>query len=255
MNYALVGRGRMGRAIAGQAERRGHTCVATFDSAAASAGIDGERLADAVVAFEFTQGPAAERNATALLRAGCSVVCGTTGWIPSNALRELAARCSCAFMLAPNFSLGVQLFFRIADDAARRIAKLGLHEPYVHEAHHRGKRDMPSGTARRLAEILLEADPRLTDVLEGHHDGVLAPGVLQVTSIRAGAEPGRHTLGFDGAHDTITLSHRARSRDGFALGAVLAGEWIAGRSGWQSFDGAVDEFLARGVEGKGGAGE
>lgn len=243
MKVALVGCGKMGAAIEGQAIRRGHDVVARLCS-------DGPRppnaalLAGAEVAFEFTAPAAAEANVRHLLEAGVSVVCGTTGWTPAPELDGIARQGGVAFVVAPNFSLGVQLFYRVVRRAAEVFGAAGLHEPYVVESHHRGKRDAPSGTARRLGEIVIESDPRLREVHLGNPAGVLPPHVLQIASIRAGAEPGTHVVGFDGANDRVTLCHAARGREGFALGAVLAAEWVQGQRGRHSFEDLVDRFLA-----------
>ena len=123
------------------------------------------------------------------------------------------------------------------------LAAAGIHQPFVTEAHHREKLDAPSGTASRLAEILIEEDPRLRRMLAGNPDGPLAPDVLQVVSVRAGSEPGTHTVGFDGEQDRILLQHTARSRVGFALGAVVGAEWILDKRGMHDFDAVIDDLL------------
>jgi 4-hydroxy-tetrahydrodipicolinate reductase len=234
LDYAIAGHGRMGRAIEREAAARGHRCVATLGADALRGAPAALRqvLAGAEVAFEFSVAEAAEHNIRALLAAGVPVVCGTTGWQRTAELSRVARDSGTGLIVSPNFSLGVNLFFRIVAQAARSLAALGLHEPYVFEAHHRAKRDAPSGTARRLAESLLAADPRLRE------------GTLQVASIRAGSEPGTHVVGFDGPHDTITLRHAARDRAGFALGAVMAGEWLVGRKGEHALEEFLDQLLA-----------
>lgn len=246
MDYALAGYGRMGHAIESQAGARGHRRVATLGAVELNRPTAALRqdLASAELAFEFSVAEAAERNVMALLAAGVSVVCGTTGWQPTRTLFETAQGTGVGLLISPNFSLGVNLFFRIVEHAAQSLAALGLHEPYVLEAHHRAKRDAPSGTARKLAALLLAADPRLQAVHEGNSCGQLPQGTLQVVSIRAGSEPGTHSVGFDGPHDTIMLRHSARNREGFALGAVLAGEWLIGRGGVHEFDEFLDQLVA-----------
>jgi 4-hydroxy-tetrahydrodipicolinate reductase len=246
LNYLIVGNGRMGRAIDAQAAERGHQRVGLVEGRSAredDSALSPRQVAGADVAFEFTVPAAAEANVAALLGAGVPTVCGTTGWQPSPQLLDLIAKAQAGLVLAPNFSLGMNLFFRIVKDASRRSGALGLYDPYIEEVHHRGKRDVPSGTARRLADLLLESDPRLTEVREGHPDGALPVGTLQVVGIRSGSDPGTHTVVFDGAQDVITLSHRARGREGFALGAILAAEWLGTRRGSHTFDSVLDEIL------------
>jgi 4-hydroxy-tetrahydrodipicolinate reductase len=239
----------MGRAIDELAAGRGHRRIAVYDGPLQ--GDEGvAELLDGVsvlpeVAFEFTQGDVAEANVIALLRRGVHVIGGTTGWTESPALDLALAGSGAALVLAPNFSVGMNLFFRAVRHVAGLLAGAGLYQPYVLEAHHRGKRDVPSGTARRLAEILQGADARLQRVQEGNPQGPLDERTLQVCSVRAGAEPGMHEVGFDGEYDVITLRHASRSRDGFALGAVLAAEWVRDRQGRHSFDDVL-ETLNRG---------
>jgi len=249
MNYAVVGPGRMGRAIAEIADGRGHRCVATIgrcDSLDAAAGGGAE------VAFEFTCPESAASNVAELLESGVSVVCGTTGWTPGQRVtRALSAR-EVGLLVSPNFSTGVQLFFRMVRAVTELLAASGGYQPYVLEAHHRGKRDAPSGTAERIASIMLDADPRLNRRAGGEPGPLPDERTLQLASLRVGAEPGMHEVGFDGEHDRITLRHAARGRSGFAGGAVLAAEWLHGRSGRFEIDAMLDTLMAEaGLERRG----
>ncbi len=240
MKYALVGFGRMGRAIDGVAASRGHQRLAI-----AGRGWSAAELRGADVAFEFTRPDVAEAHVIALLEAGIPVVCGTTGWHASPALGAAVVGAAAGVVLAPNFSVGVNLFFRVVDHAARLLGQSGLFDPYVQELHHRGKRDSPSGTARRLAAALVAGDPRRRRVVEGNPAGLLPEDAVQVVSTRAGSEPGSHTVGFDGSDESIVIRHRARSREGFAQGAVLAGEWLGRRPGLHSFEPILEALLDR----------
>jgi 4-hydroxy-tetrahydrodipicolinate reductase len=232
MRYAIVGYGRMGRAIDEVARQRGHeSCAIVRRGDLASA-----ELSRLDVAFEFSAPDEAAKNVGELLRRGVSVVCGTTGWSPSESLRRAAGEAKCGLVVAPNFSIGMQLFYRLVEQAGTLFGALGHYEPYVWEHHHREKRDAPSGTARRLAEILTRADPH-------GYGGTQGGG--GVASVRAGAEPGRHVVGFDSQHDVVRLDHAARGRSGFALGAVLAAEWLEGKAGYHTFESLVDEALSR----------
>jgi 4-hydroxy-tetrahydrodipicolinate reductase len=219
MRIAIVGGGKMGRAVARLAEARGHVIHAVIAGAENAEGqaLTPARLAGAEVAVEFTRPEAAARNIERLIEAGVPTVTGTTGWddaLPR--LRELVARHNGSLLHAANFSLGVHLFLRAAHDLARRLAGREGFDAFVLEEHHAGKLDAPSGTARQLQAGLTGADP-----------GRAFP----ITSIRAGATPGTHLVAYDGAYERLTLVHEARSRDVFAAGALAAAEWLPGRSG------------------------
>ena len=248
MRYAIVGMGRMGEAIEIEARRRGHEKVGCFDprfgEPSSSGALNASGLGGAEVAFEFTEPTAAEPNLVALLDAGISVVCGTTGWRPTEALEKTLETSGAGAIVAPNFSLGMHLFARLTRQAARLVGGAGLHRPWIFEVHHTGKKDSPSGTARHLARQILDVDPRMRRVQEGNPVDRLPDDALHVVSLRSGSEPGTHTVGFDGEYDRITLSHRARGRAGFAIGAVLAAEWLIGKRGLHRFDEAVDALLA-----------
>jgi len=250
MRYALVGYGRMGRAIESVAASRGHELVAVIDPAIqaplAASRIGIATLRGAEVAFEFSTPGSAEGNVAALLGAGLAVVCGTTGWaLSSPRVARALARSRGRLLVAPNFSGGMSLFARVVSDWSRALGRSGLYDPFVLECHHREKADAPSGTARQLAERIAQADPRRPAVWVGNPNGKLPAGTIHVASVRVGHEPGTHTVGFDGEHDVITLTHRARGRSALALGAVLAGEWLRGRPGRHTFEEVVADLLRR----------
>jgi 4-hydroxy-tetrahydrodipicolinate reductase len=140
---------------------------------------------------------------------------------------------------AANFSLGVNLFYRLVREAARRLSAFPQYDPYVLERHHRLKKDAPSGTARALSAIVSEATGRRA--LESL-SGPLPEGSFHVAAVRAGGIVGDHTVGFDSGADEILLEHRARSRRAFAEGAVAAAEWIATRTGFHTFDAVLDDL-------------
>ncbi len=226
MNYALIGYGKMGHAIESSAAARGHVLKAIVDHKARGARvartIDDASWRGVKLAFEFTAPAAAKDNVVALLRRGVSVVCGTTGWDATDKDLRRAARASAGgAVIAANFSIGVNILYAVVSEAARRYLATGNYDPWVAEWHHRAKVDAPSGTARRLAGLV----------------AVPAPGVAFV---RAGHEPGRHVVGFEGVHDAIRLEHVSRGREGLAAGAVLAAEWLLGRRGIHGFDEVFD---------------
>lgn len=248
MRFALVGYGRMGREIEAQAVRRGHRPVRIVDPVASGSlvrrRLDRRALRGVEVAFEFTAPDQAEANVIALLDAGVAVVSGTTGWQPGKAVRAALRAGGAAAVIAPNFSVGMNLFYQVVREAAVRFGASGLYDAFVVESHHRGKLDAPSGTARKLATLLTECDPRYASVQAGNPSGALAADAVHVASVRAGFEPGTHVVGYDGEYDVITLQHRARGRAAFALGAVLAGEWVRGRRGLHGFDPVLRELLS-----------
>lgn len=258
MRYAIVGFGKMGRAVDAAAKARGHARAAVVDPArrprGAATSIAAARLEAVDVAFEFTQPDAARRNVLDLLACGVSVVCGTTGWDAGAPEIDRALRSSRAGLIAaPNFSIGMGVFLRLASEAAAALGAAGGYDPWIVEMHHRGKRDAPSGTAERLAERIAGSRRPRAAIVRGLPDAPLAAGEVHVASVRAGREPGRHTVGFDGAYDRITLTHEAAGREGFAGGAVLAAEWLRGRRGRHGFDEVLDDLLRRsGGRGRGG---
>ncbi len=134
----------------------------------------------------------------------------------------------------------------VVRDAAARFGAAGGYCDWILESHHRGKADAPSGTAKRLAEIVSAADPRSPKVVEGNPEGRLNQEVVHVASLRAGHEPGMHAVGFDSLHDEVELRHRLRNRDGLALGAVLAAEWLGGRSGLFDFQPVLLDLIEKG---------
>ena len=217
MRFAIVGAGRMSREIEAVATSQGHPVVWRLGSAENphGQGLTAERLAAADVVFEFTTPGAAVENLLRLAAAGARTVCGTTGWARDlPAVTEAFAAGPGALVHAANFSVGVRHFFDLATRAARLYSRAG-YAAYLVEEHHAEKRDSPSGTARTIASLVEMTSGR----------------PLQITSVRAGTIPGTHRLVFESPEDEIEIIHRARSRAGFARGAVWAAERIAGRSG------------------------
>jgi 4-hydroxy-tetrahydrodipicolinate reductase len=224
MRIAIVGHGKMGKAVAALAEERGHaihTVVNRIENAGGRA-LTRERLAGADVAIEFTRPDAAVVNLERLIALDIPTVTGTTGWtdeLPKVAL--LVQQRSGALLHAVNFSIGVHLFFRAARDLARCFRGRPEFTVSIHEAHHETKLDAPSGTALLLQRQLWAEEP-----------GRRFP----ITSLRSGDTPGTHTLTYEGQHETIMLRHISRSRQAFAAGAIAAAEWLPGHNGVFTFD-------------------
>ncbi|MEX2467541.1 MAG: 4-hydroxy-tetrahydrodipicolinate reductase [Gemmatimonadota bacterium] len=244
MKIALVGYGRMGRAVEAQAEARGHDVVACLgrEQLGEPAEEIARRMSDADVAIDFTVASLVPNVVRAAAVARTHLVTGTTG-LEEDAYEAMRGVDGIGVVHGPNFSIGVHVFFRLARTAAGLIDAVGAYDTHVHEAHHRHKRDHPSGTAVRLAELLTEGLNAKARWEAGPPDGRADPEVLYVTSTRAGEIPGTHTVGFEGAHDRIELTHEARGRDGFAAGAVRAAEWIGGKTGTFTFTEVMDHIL------------
>ena len=216
LRLAVVGMGRMGRAIAALAPERGWTVVATLGSADTRDGVTPSQLNGADVAIEFTVPDAAPANVRALLAAGCPVVVGTTGWYDAlPAISEEVRAARSAMLYAPNFSIGVNVFQRVVAEAARTIGAVPGFDAHLVETHHAAKKDAPSGTAIMLARAASDALGR----------------EVPVTSVRTGSVPGTHEIVFDAPFETVRLEHVARDRRVFAEGALLAARWLHGRTG------------------------
>jgi 4-hydroxy-tetrahydrodipicolinate reductase len=235
LKVALVGYGKMGREAEAVLRERGHAGVPVL--------LGSPFPKDCSVGIDFTRGEDVPRNVQAALVVGAKYVIGTTGWdAQRDAVRQLVEKARGGVVHAANFSLGVNLFYRVVRDAATILARLPDYDPYVLERHHRLKKDAPSGTAKALAQIVERAyggKRKATDQLQG----ALPKDTFHVSALRAGGIVGEHTVGFDSGGDEILLEHRARSRRGFALGAVLAAEWIDARTGFFTFEAVLDDLL------------
>lgn len=223
LRLAIIGPGKMGKAVADVARASGIDVVATLG---AGARITAESLSGADVAIEFTEPDAAAANVRACVLAGCPVVVGTTGWygeLPE--ITRLVSERGGAVVWAPNFSLGVHAVARIVRRAAEIFASIPSFDAALVETHHAAKIDAPSGTARMLQEKFAEGSGR----------------EVPITSVRVGAVPGTHTLILDGGFEQIVISHEARDRRVFAEGALVAAKWVIGRRGVFTLDDVLSE--------------
>lgn len=219
----------MGKLIRKLAEEKGHEIGVIIDEADANlfAGEVAEKLRGSDVAIDFTVGMAVPRNVEACVKARVPVVVGTTGWQEDRALIENIVReGEGAMVFGANFSIGVNLFYRVAGFAAELFAKFPEYEAFVEEQHHSRKKDAPSGTALKIKEIISK-----------HVQ------VGDIPATRAGNIPGTHRVGFDGPADQILLTHTARSREGFALGAITAAEWVIGKKGFFEFADVIGDRI------------
>jgi 4-hydroxy-tetrahydrodipicolinate reductase len=237
MKLALFGHGGMGRLVEARARDAGHVIAVIFTDRDAER--PPEDLAGALrgtdVAVDFSVGAAVPDHVRACVLAGVPLVEGTTGWLGQlDAVRRIVEDGKGTLLYGANFSIGVNLFYRIVATAAAQLGRDPAYGAFIEEAHHIRKKDAPSGTALKLKDIVA---------------GTFGDAV-SVASTRAGSIPGTHRVGFDGPADQIVLEHVARSREGFAAGALLAAGWIvgAGRRGVHEFSAVLDEILDSGKE-------
>lgn len=220
----------MGRLIERLAVEHGHEIGAIIDDSDANsfAGEVAEKLKGCDVAIDFTVGMAVPRNVEACVKARVPVVVGTTGWNEDRAaIENLVRDGDGAVIFGANFSIGVNLFYKVAEYAAELFSKFPEYEAFIEEQHHSRKKDAPSGTALKLKHVA-EKHVKIGDI----------------AATRAGNIPGTHRLGFDSSADQILLEHTARNREGFALGAIRAAEWIAGKKGFYEFTDVIDDIGA-----------
>ena len=217
MKLALIGYGKMGHIIESIALERGHEIVCIIDKDNTE-DFHSAAFASADVAIEFTTPQTAEANILRAWAVGVPVVSGTTGW-NIEATKLEAIRQKAGLMWSSNYSIGVNLLFALNKQLAKFMEAYPNYTPHMTEVHHIHKLDAPSGTAKTLQEAI--GEERLP--------------VADIESIREGEVPGMHTIIWDSEVDTITISHSAKSRKGFALGAVIAAEWMRGKTGWHEF--------------------
>ena len=227
MRIALIGFGVMGQLVAGEARKAGDEVGVVFTS---EEGVLAEKLQGHDVAVDFSVGEAVLKNIEACARAKVPLVEGATGWKQHESeAKKIIAEHSGAMVYGANFSIGVNVFYRIVKHAASLFAAVDGYAPFIEEAHHNRKRDAPSGTALKLRDLMSE------------HLGLEIP----TSSTRAGYIPGTHRVGFDSEADQVLLTHTARSRQGFGSGALLAAHWIVGRTGVFEFGEVMEEILNR----------
>jgi 4-hydroxy-tetrahydrodipicolinate reductase len=223
LSLVLLGHGKMGKVLATLAPQRGFSiaCVFDEDSNRDGQGVTAENFRAVDVAVDFTTPTAALENIRKVAALGCNLVVGTTGWTDHlDEVRKLVSATGVGLVYGANFSIGVQLFYRVAKSMAQAFAAYPVYEPYLIEAHHRFKKDAPSGTA-------LELKRQVSPYFESRD--------IPITSVRAGYHPGMHEMGFDSEADTVILRHTSRSRQGFAEGALYAARWVAGKKGVFAF--------------------
>jgi len=229
MKLALIGHGAMGQLVETLARAAGDEIGLVQTSRDASPDQPLKHLLEGHdVAIDFSVGGAVLRNVEACAAAGVPLVEGTTGWQENEpAVRRIIEEHNGTLVYGANFSIGVNVFYRIVSHAAGLMARLDQYEAFIEEEHHSRKRDAPSGTALKLKGLMTSH----------------SKGDIPIASVRAGHIPGTHRVGFDSAADQITLTHMARTREGFAAGALLAARWIVGRKGVFEFSEVIDQIV------------
>jgi 4-hydroxy-tetrahydrodipicolinate reductase len=232
MKIALIGFGKMGHEIDAVAREQGETIAKVFEI---DSPVRPQDLAEVDVCIDFSTPDSVLPNIRCAVEARKDIVIGTTGW--DQHLPEIRNTVKDSGLLySSNFSLGMNIFFRIAAGAAELMNNCSEYDPYIDEIHHRQKPDSPSGTALTLGHILLERINRKKGILAKPSEGKIPPDMLHVSSVRAGTVTGTHTVGFDSEADLIELRHTAKNRRGFALGALTAARWLRGRKGVYTMD-------------------
>ena len=220
---AIVGYGKMGRMIEQFAPDYGFAVALKLDefNNANCEGVTADNFRGIDVAIDFSIPAAVRRNVQGIAALGVNIVVGTTGWLEHvEAVKQIVEANGIGLVWSPNYSVGVNAFFRLVREAARLLESQPAYAAWAWEIHHSAKKDAPSGTLLKLVDEMKQA---------GY------TRAIDVSSNRAGAHPGTHEIGFDSSADTITLRHTARSREGFARGALQAAKWVVGKKGFYEF--------------------
>ncbi|MCX6734689.1 MAG: 4-hydroxy-tetrahydrodipicolinate reductase [Candidatus Peregrinibacteria bacterium] len=240
MKIALLGFGGMGKVVRTIVLERGHEVPVIVDPSAkeaTTAKLDVSALKGVDVAIDFSNGDSVIENLKICKEAGVNLVEGATGWYEKlDEIKKVVGSKDTGgqigFLWSSNFSIGVNMYFKIVEAAAKLVNKFDEYDVWGTEIHHYNKADSPSGTAKTLEKILLENIERKTAVVEDKLDRKREMNEIHFASVRGGLVNFGHTIGFDSAADRITITHEARCRDGYALGAVKAAEWINGKKGY-----------------------
>lgn len=244
MKIALIGYGKMGHAIERQALLRGHDIVAKVDTDT-PVQIDSEAFRSAEVAIEFTSPASAYENCRKAIAEGVAVVSGSTGWLDKlPELKKFMEEREGTLFYSSNYSIGMNIFMMTNEYLARLMKEFPQYKPSMEETHHIHKLDHPSGSAVTLANAILEHSPSLTG-WEAQIDKESAEDAskLHINCHRVGEVPGIHTIKWESPVDTITITHDAKSREGFALGAVIAAEWVAGKKGYYEMNQLMHDII------------
>lgn len=234
MNIAIIGYGNMGKELEQVAAEKKIKVVKIITEAEnyQALAINKNNLKNVDVCIEFTNPTAVWDNIEAVANCEKNIVVGTTGWynkVPD--VHKLVKSKKIGLLYCPNFSLGINIFSQIINNASYLFNKFDAYDVMVSEIHHKNKVDSPSGTALTLGNIILQNIKRKNEILHETSHAKIKPEQLHITSTRVGSLIGKHTVFFDSDADTIEISHTAKNRRGFALGALLAAEWLIGKKG------------------------
>lgn len=236
MNIALIGYGAMGQIVNSVAQEKGFQIKSIIDPDNHQANfnvISAESLKDIDVCIDFTNSKTVLSNVKKIAEHGKNIIMATTGWQDEiEEIKTIVKQHNLGFLYASNFSLGVNLFFKIVKDTAKIMNQFDDYDVYSYEMHHNRKKDAPSGTAFSLGNILLNEIKRKKKLVLDRPNNKIKQDEIHLASIRGGDIPGTHCVGFDSSADTIELKHTARNRKGFALGSLLAAQWLNGKKGF-----------------------
>jgi len=241
MKIAHIGLGGMGKAVLNMAENRGHETVAQIDKN------DIFDLKDCDIAIECTAPQAFSPNLKKILKTEKNLLVITTGWYDDmEKVKKMVEEANIKFMWSANYSIGVNIYYKIIESASKLINKAEEYDVWGTEIHHKNKVDSPSGTAKILENILLENIHRKTKVVEDKLDRKITDNEIHFSSTRGGLVNFGHTIGFDSEADCIKIEHFARNRDGYALGAVKCAEWLnTQKPGFYSMEDYLSEIFNR----------
>jgi 4-hydroxy-tetrahydrodipicolinate reductase len=234
MNVAIIGYGKMAKEVEQAANEKKIKIAKIFkeEENYDALALTKQNLKNIDVCIDFTTPAAVINNIEAVVNSGKDIVVGTTGWYDKlEDVKKLVKKNNVGLLYCPNFSLGVNLLYQIINTASHIFNKFDEYDMMVSEIHHKNKVDSPSGTALSLAQLILQNVKRKKEILKDTSKAKIKPEQLHVTSTRVGSVIGQHSVMFDSDADTIEITHTAKNRRGFALGALLAAEWIIGKKG------------------------
>lgn len=237
MKIALLGFGNMGQELEKLIKESQEHEVVSINYKSKDDSLDVRGISKADVAIDFTASEIVLKNIEKVAKLGKNMVIGTTGWYDNlGEVKDMVKKSKIGLIYGQNFSVGANIFFKIVEYGSSLFSKFGNYDVFGFEIHHSGKKDSPSGTAKKLAEVLMKNFPKKNILQTGRLDRKVLAEELHFASARGGHNPGYHEIIFDSMADEIKLIHQARGRRGFAEGALMAAEFIKGKKGFYSFD-------------------